>query len=810
MERVHPDDREYINAAYADSIENHTLYDVQHRILTSNGEEKWVREICSTEYDKAGDPVRSFGIVHDITEQHKSLALLQQKHEMFMHGPVMIFTWRHQENWPVEYVSENVHDILGFSTNDFLDGSVLYPDCIHPDDLQRVVKEVGDDTDSEKNNFVHEPYRLIARDGEIVWVLDSTSIIRDSHGKISHYQGYLVDITQTMLMKDEIAEAQKRLDLVIDGASLGTWDWDAVTRNAVHNKRWSDIVGYTSSEFKREVSNWRRMIHPDDVEDFKKKFMDHLEGRTPVHKAEYRVRHKSGKWIWVLDVGKVLERDEEGKPLRVVGLILDITENKEAAQTLIESKQQEYMQHYIRAIHNIGLGLFVVDADYRVRGMNDTMNDWFGYQQGKICYESVAGLEHPCPHCRLGDVIDGGETIKYQPVIFDNRSLEIVGVPLVNPDGTVSKMAIIRDITEQEQAKTDLLETNSQLEDAIAIAEAMAEKAAEANHAKSVFLSTMGHELRTPLNAILGYTQTFSKDASLPKKMQMGVRTIQQSGEHLLLLLNDILDLSKIEAGKMELVKTEFRLPEFLQGIMGIIMIRAKDKGLDCYYTAETPIPAIIKTDELRLRQVLLNLLSNAVKFTERGLCTLCIRSRSTGKNRALLTFIVEDSGIGIAAKMHEKIFEAFQQTGQRLKYSEGYGLGLSISRKLVQVMGGELELVSPIYEHSESDKDPGSRFSFTIEVGVSGELVEMSHENMDSIYFHNEQSEILAPSQDILETLIELAKSGNIDAVVEQTIAISQMEHGKYKEFSSRIKQRADSFQLIEIVNFVSRYTGS
>ena len=808
MEKVHPDDRDIINTAYAEAIEKHTLYDVQYRIFTSDDTEKWVRETCSTEYDNSGEPMRSFGIIHDITEQHNSLILLQQKHEMFMHGPVMIFTWTHQENWPVQYVSENVGDTLGFSANEFLDGSIKYIDCIHPDDLQRVSREIAELFESENKNFVHEPYRLIARNGESVWVLGSTSVVRGGDGAITHFQGYLVNITQTMLMKDEISEAKKRLDLVIDGASLGTWDLDVVTGISVQNDRFAEIIGRAPDEIKSDISTWQSMIHPDDASAVNKLLIDHLEGVTSVYKSEYRLRHKSGKWVWVLDVGKVLERDEDDKPLRVLGILLDITENKEAAETLLKSKQQEYMRHYIRAIDNIGLGLFIIDADYRVRGMNNTMNDWFGYQQGKICYESVAGLDHPCPHCRLGDIIDGGEIIKYDPVTFEKRSLDVVGVPLVNSDGTVSKMAIIRDITEQEKSKTTLLETNSQLETAIAIAEAMAEKAAEANHAKSVFLSTMGHELRTPLNAILGYTQTFSKDTSLSDKMQMGVKTIQQSGEHLLLLLNDILDLSKIEAGKMDLVIAEFRLPEFLQGIMGIILIRAKEKGLDCYFTAETPIPTIIRTDELRLRQVLINLLSNAVKFTNSGHCAMCVRSQISGENKVLLTFIIEDSGIGIAAKMQKKIFEPFQQTGQRLKYSEGYGLGLSISYKLVQLMGGDLGIISPINEQPESGKGPGSCFSFSIEVGVSSsELFETSEETLSSIIYHDKYYEIAVPPKDILETLIQLAKSGDIDAVREQSSKITEMEHGKYEEFSSRIKQLANRFQLIEIVNFVSKH---
>ncbi len=257
----------------------------------------------------------------------------------------------------------------------------------------------------------------------------------------------------------------------------------------------------------------------------------------------------------------------------------------------------------------------------------------------------------------------------------------------------------------------------------------------------------------------------------------------------------------------MELMKTEFRLPEFLQGIMGIIRVRAEEKGIDCYYTSETSIPAIIETDELRLRQVILNLLSNAVKFTDTGHCTLCIRSRPAGKDKALLTFIIEDSGIGIVSEMQEKIFEVFQQTGQRLKFSEGYGLGLSISRKLVRLMGGDVELVSPIYEQTGIGDEPGSRFSFTIEVGSSGELLEPLADQLHPELLHADQSEILAPPQELLDTLITLAKSGDINGISEESLVILLMENGKYKEFSMRIKRLADKFKLIEIVKFVTRY---
>ncbi len=245
------------------------------------------------------------------------------------------------------------------------------------------------------------------------------------------------------------------------------------------------------------------------------------------------------------------------------------------------------------------------------------------------------------------------------------------------------------------------------------------EVAESANQAKSVFLSNMSHELRTPLNSILGYTQIFAGDSTLTPQQQSGIRTIHQSGQHLLMLINDILDLSKIEADKMELVTSEFRLSAFLKGIEDIIRVRSQKKGLIFLCNRKDSLPITIKADELRLRQVILNLLSNSIKFTDIGHCTLTVQSENIDAFSIKLSVIIEDSGPGIATQMQEKIFSPFQQSGDRLKYSEGSGLGLTISQKMIKLMGGELKVTSPINEHPQEGEGAGSRFFFSIDVPV-------------------------------------------------------------------------------------------
>jgi signal transduction histidine kinase/CheY-like chemotaxis protein len=242
-----------------------------------------------------------------------------------------------------------------------------------------------------------------------------------------------------------------------------------------------------------------------------------------------------------------------------------------------------------------------------------------------------------------------------------------------------------------------------------------------ANHAKSDFLANMSHELRTPLNGILGYAQILERSQTMTKPDQHGISIIHQCGSHLLTLINDILDLSKIEAGKMELHPTAFHLPSFLQAVVEISRIKAEQKNIKFNYEPTANLPTSIIADDKRLRQVLLNLLGNAIKFTDNGSVNLEISARNNQSNSSLikLNFRVRDTGVGMSSAQLEKIFLPFEQVGDDSRKSEGTGLGLTITQKIIEMMDSSINV--------QSELGAGSLFEFEISCPVATDWMHKS-----------------------------------------------------------------------------------
>lgn len=386
---------------------------------------------------------------------------------------------------------------------------------------------------------------------------------------------------------------------------------------------------------------------------------------------DMEIRYHNGLRVLLQVFGAPI-RDSSGEVTASVAIFQDITERKQAETALRESEEQ-----YRRLVETMTEGLVILDQNSKISYVNDKYCQMFGYTRAELLGIKVTEILDAANQEILRNELHKrkiGVGTPYELAVTHKQghlvSTIIAPQPITDINGHFKgSFAVLTDITELLQAK----------------------KAAEAaNQAKSKFLANVSHELRTPLNGILGYTQILQRNNNLSDQQRNAIRTIHQSGEHLLTLLNDILDLSKIEANRMELSLTEFDLSSFLQAIAETFRIRALEKNLLFMLNCAVNLPPAVCGDEIRLRQILINLLSNAVKFTVRGSVIL-----SVNRHDDKIRFQVQDTGIGIEASHLDSIFEPFQQVPMHKDKIEGTGLGLPISQRLARMMGATIKVAS-------------------------------------------------------------------------------------------------------------------
>jgi signal transduction histidine kinase/DNA-binding response OmpR family regulator len=399
-------------------------------------------------------------------------------------------------------------------------------------------------------------------------------------------------------------------------------------------------------------------------------------------------------FIWFVGVGFVF----------MLGSIINQTVEK-------LSKSQKNMTSILANIDSAGLGVYIVDEKYRIRHMNKTMQSWVDGVVGDSCYKVTQGLQSPCNDCYLHQIVQKGENIHYE-LKQNNRILDIMATPMVLQDGTVAKMEIRTDITAQRQSEKDLL-----------VAKEAAEAAAVS---QSAFLANMSHDIRTPLNGIMGMLR-LTLDTDLDESQREKLESAKISTDFLFALLNDILDLSKINADQLILEEHTFSLSVFLADIQSMFSHVAREKDLELNIVLGDEVPDIVQGDSLRIRQVLTNFISNAIKFTHEGGIILTVEASSSGDDDMLFQFTVKDTGIGIADDMLEKVFESFTQADVSItRQYGGTGLGLAICNRLVQLMEGNVEVVS--------SEGTGSTFSFTVrlKLGNKQDLTELQHKDSE------------------------------------------------------------------------------
>ena len=500
------------------------------------------------------------------------------------------------------------------------------------------------------------------------------------------------DITERREVQEALRQSEERFRTIFTSAAIGIVLLDLDKRPLLINPALERFIGVSAAQLQQ--TDVQTVTHPDDWEEDVRLFGELCTGQRDTYAIEKRYVRADGRQRWGhLTVSAI--RDAAGTVTGAIGMVENITERKETERRLREEEER------FKALADTSpLAIYMsTGIEQRAQYVNSTFVRLFGYTLDEVpTVEDWWPRAYPDPAYRR----QVAETWQRQVTraIATQSEIEPMETVVACKDGSYKTIEWgFKTIGAQSWAFGLDLTARKQAEDALARAKDAAEAA---NRAKGEFLANMSHEIRTPLNAILGFAQVLERDPTLDSGQQESLATIRRSGEHLLTLINDILDMAKIEAGRMVCQAVAFDLGGLITETEAFFRQRAHDSGLTL--SVETPAPlGMVMGDATRLRQVLINLVSNAIKFTPAGRVTLRVEAQMGDR----LRFSVSDTGIGIAAPDLGQLFEAFSQTASGLQVQGGTGLGLALSRQFVRLMGGELSASSALGQ--------GSCFAFVL-----------------------------------------------------------------------------------------------
>lgn len=547
---------------------------------------------------------------------------------------------------------------------------------------------------------------LIDRDGKERYIADSCAPIRTPDGQILGAVLVFHDVSDEYRQRRQLRESETKLAAITQSAQDAILMMDTQGAIRYWNPAAERILGYSREEAIGQ--NLHELLAPECyLADHRAAFPEFVRtgrGDAVGKTVELSARRKCGQEITVaLSLSAV---SLKGK-WHAIGILRDISESKRVEAQLLE--QTKLLQTILDGIPDI---IALQDTNHTIIAYNKAGYELLGrtpeQARGAKCYAMI-GRDSPCPDCSTAEAIATQTVVSRSGFVPERQEwIRATSIPILDESNRVTMVVEqLQDISVQEETIMALESANKALEEFSDAAEA-------ATKAKSEFLANMSHEIRTPMTAILGFSEMLLETQELDelkKEHHEAIQTIRRNGEYLLNLINEILDLSKIEAGKLEIERTACSPAEIIDDVTSIMQIRAREKGLPLRTKFVDPIPETIECDPIRLRQILINLVGNAIKFTEKG--CVCVTTRLLHKRGTppMLQVKVFDTGIGMTELQIAKVFLPFTQADSSMtRKFGGTGLGLTISKHLAEMLGGDITVTS--------QPGMGSTFCLTVETG--------------------------------------------------------------------------------------------
>ncbi|MDO4178659.1 MAG: PAS domain-containing protein [Phascolarctobacterium sp.] len=597
--------------------------------------------------------------------------------------------------------SQKYRAMLGYKNEDEYPNTIKsWIDAIHPDDKEKVLNKFWHTVESKE--LTEPKFRMLKKDGTYDLFQAHARIATHPNGAIRLIAGFLTNITQ---QENEAKDINSRLEVFLGGVKGGIkiCKYEENFPYVYVSKNLCAIQGYTLEEYLKVFKGYAaNNVHPDDLHTGVKRIMVQFRDKQS-YEAKYRIQHKDGHWFWVYEYGKLVE-DAMGNKL-VYSVVQDIDEQENSIIRLAAEKAK-----YAEALTNNSIYNFSLDLD---RGVIESA---IRTSKGTDLLQKV-GLRAPVNFdeankrvfetYRARILTPNGERIFSRAGLvksfLEGKSAETVEYYLPGEDMYIRAMALISEdpITEHLIANVFALdvteEKKNETAQAIALQDALT-AAEHANKSKTTFLNSMSHDIRTPMNAIIGFTNLAATHLEDTEKVKDYLNKIQISSDHLLSLINDVLDMSRIESGKVKIEEKPTCLSNIIGSIQNIVQTDAKKRNLKVTFDASEIINEEIFCDKLRLSQVLLNCIGNSIKYTESGgkIFLRVAQIPCEQEGYATFRFVVRDTGIGMSQEFVNHLFEPFsREETVTVSGIQGTGLGMAITKNIIDMMGGEINVLS-------------------------------------------------------------------------------------------------------------------
>ncbi len=691
MNLVHPDDLKKSSKLLESHFNGETpYYECDARMKHKNGHWVWIKDRGSVEsYDAEGKPVKMSGIHLDITDMKKAeIAKLEsaRKLESFIGNlPGIAFRCKNDEHWTMEFMSQQTKKIIGYAPSELIDNNKKhFSDIIHTEDQTYIKKEI--ETALIKNEPYEIEYRIVRKDGKIIWVSERGS--RNNQGSNYEYiEGIIIDVSSRKNFERNLIQSETRFRNLFESHNAVKLLINPDDGNIVDaNKKASEFYGWTIPELKKmnisDINILSESVISNKIYEVNKKGKKHFE---------FKHRLRNGN---VRDVDVYSTKIEQGDNNFLYSIIFDITD-------------KNYMKARLKllgeAIEQSPVAVFITDSKGIISYVNKTFTTNTGYEESEVIGKDPSlfnsGRQDQTFYENLWSTIKNGKI--FSATLYNKKKTgetfpirEIIS-PIQNHEGVITNfVALQQDLSELILAK---------------------EKAEESNRLKSAFLATMNHELRTPLNHILGFSDMIP-DMTSDENIKEFSKLIYESGTNLLSIIEDVFDLAMIEQSEVVVRREEFYIRDIyinLKNELKDLLNEAnKNEAIKLEFNIDSKIVSTkVKADKSKILIVVSNLLRNAIKFTHKGFIRLSFHIVEQNN----IQIILADSGIGISRSQHKIIFDAFRQVeDSNTREYEGIGIGLALSKRIAEVMNGSIEV--------ESEIGVGSIFKFTIPIEIQSE----------------------------------------------------------------------------------------